>query len=216
MRHVNGQMQAVCENLSDLRKICVPSPCSGTPKPTTVEPTATHDMSVTTQRAAYCWGVLHELVPPWQPIEVKGPDGKAHYFDDLLTDEEISSAMAKEYGGNGGTLQPLGDSSRPNRLTGTHLRNLRDRLDRYFRYVQKEIFLRGGDRSSRMIMMAAIKNDGAADAKKSIAATPDEMAKCKPKCGTDQHQCVVNCVEASNITLARVLSCQLLPDGLPY
>src|SRR5262249_36182550 len=74
---VRGRMQPLCTSTADIEPFCSHSPCGeGLGSQTEGPTTAASPLAPTTQRAAYCLGVLEVLVPAinWDDIQ----------FDDLI------------------------------------------------------------------------------------------------------------------------------------
>jgi hypothetical protein len=100
--------------------------------------------------------------------------------------------------------------------------NIVQKRDRYSRYIDDELILvavlsKGGVPVIAQVTFITQKGKMDVEASSSAFATA-EYAQCSAQCrsSASQGKCLVDCVDGYSATAAKVLGCQLLPDGLPY
>lgn len=216
-------MLAICERTTETPPACPQGSCSRalgseSEQNRTDDPTA---LNAITQYAAYCLGALNEILP--QGMIVKGPDGKAFLFPNGTPNDSIDAQMSKAYGVKRSTpdsqSSDLVPSIKPLSSAENNSRKRMDRYDRYIKGVRQRTWLSSDDTRARMVILGqikAIETHGKKDAEKSKRSmAANEYANCQVRCDT-QTQCLVDCVETYDVTAAKVLGCQILPDRLPY
>lgn len=229
---INGSMQPICQNPTDLPPVCPPRNCSAPIAPPPPQAVTPPQLSPTAQHAAYCAGVLGVIVPPklsavegdpiapktkaLKAIEVEGPDGKVHTFPTGTSNAEITVKMTEIYGAKkpGTLVMPAAPF-----LAGDK-RNLRQRHRRYDDYLERELIhfamMSGHIGTVPMAELASIRDQGADEAQSSANDFHNPMySACEIKCHIEP-KCLVDCIDAYSVTAAKVLGCQILPDGLPY
>ena len=124
--------------------------------------------------------------------------------------------MSKVYG-----AKSLGTLSRsvPPFVAGNEA-NLRERYSRYESYLRREVMGLVFAASDTAVAAAAISrsiaDQGDTDARASALALKEpQYAACQTRC-ISEPKCLIDCVDSYSVTAAKVLGCQILPDGLPY
>lgn len=216
-------MQPVCRG-SAVPPVCPATSCgpslnpSPAPKPNAFPLT----LSDASHRAAYCWAVIGDVITSTpENIEVSGPDGRVFKFPHATPKEVIACQMAKEYGWK--ECGSLNGPDTPTAMapTATHA-NLNQKRERYSRYLTDELtrlVVFGAEALPLLAQSELIKRNGRRDAGDSKSAfSTTQYAQCSTQCppSPSQARCLVDCVDRYNATAAKVLGCQILPDGLPY
>lgn len=195
---VGGAVQAVCQYPSEIAPVCAPQACAGsgtlmTQAPAT-QPSPFMRLPTTAQHAAYCSGVLAIVIPASKPHQTPSQPANSSRPWEAYAEIHFPALISTDV--------------------------LNERLRRLDNYVRQELapFVLA---SSDSVIMAAIEIQSLRDRGQQEAlqvATQFEgprFAACQSRC-LGASSCLVECVDAFSATAAKVLGCQLLPDGLPY
>lgn len=92
------------------------------------------------------------------------------------------------------------------------------RHDRYLRTELALMIASGGNAILAASQSRSITHRGASDAVARVdALSGAQYRQCVERCGgISKSRCIVDCVDGFDPVAAKVLACQVLPDGLPY